>query len=110
MADFTWEPAYSWQHQYKRRVTITTFENGTEQRSDRGAGPREWTLSFIGPKATIAAIEAFWVSKAGPTQSFTWLPPDLTSEVTVRFADDTLKTKREGLNVWSIECTFKEVL
>ena len=38
--EFTWEPDFSWETQHARRVNITTFENGTEQRADRGPSPR----------------------------------------------------------------------
>ena len=41
MAEFTWTPDFSWEIQHARRVNITTFENGTEQRADRGPAPDE---------------------------------------------------------------------
>lgn len=107
---FTWEPNFTWQSQLRRRVNITTFESGKEQRSDRGAAPREWTLSFSGNAATLNEIETFWAARKGPVESFLWTPPGATSTITVRFKDDTLKSDRAGMRHGKIELTLREIL
>lgn len=107
---FAWEPDFAWQPQFRRRVNITTFESGKEQRSDRGAAPREWALTFTGSAAELAEIEAFWNARKGPAESFLWTPPDATSAITVRFKDDTLKSDRAGMKYGTIELTLREIL
>lgn len=107
---FIWEPDFTWQPQFRRRVNITTFESGKEQRSDRGAAPREWALTFTGSAAELAEIEAFWEARRGPVESFLWTPPGATSTITVRFKDDTLKSDRSGMKYGTIELTLREIL
>lgn len=107
---FTWIPDFTWQPLQTRRVSITTFESGKEQRSDRGAGPREWTLAFTDSAAVMDEIEAFWLARKGPVDSFLWTPPGAVSAVTVRFKDETLKSSRSGLKYGSIELTLREIL
>lgn len=107
---FAWDPDFAWQPQFRRRVNITTFESGKEQRSDRGAAPREWALTFTGSAAELAEIEAFWNARKGPAESFLWTPPGATSAITVRFKDDTLKSDRAGMKYGTIELTLREIL
>lgn len=107
---FAWKPDFAWQPQFRRRVNITTFESGKEQRSDRGAAPREWALTFTGSAAELAEIEAFWNARKGPAESFLWTPPGATSAITVRFKDDTLKSDRAGMKYGTIELTLREIL
>ena len=107
---FAWEPDFAWQPQFRRRVNITTFESGKEQRCDRGAAPREWALTFTGSAAELAEIEAFWNARKGPAESFLWTPPGATSAITVRFKDDTLKSDRAGMKYGTIELTLREIL
>lgn len=107
---FIWIPDFAWQSQFRRRVNITTFESGKEQRSDRGAAPREWTLSFTDSGGVLAEIEAFWNARKGPVESFLWTPPGELSAITVRFKDDTLKSERSGLKYGRIELTLREIL
>ncbi|WP_034443504.1 phage tail protein [Cloacibacillus evryensis] len=107
---FTWIPDFTWQPQFRRRVNITTFESGKEQRSDRGAAPREWALTFTGRAETLAEIEAFWNARKGPVESFLWTPPGAASSITVRFKDDTLKSDRAGMRHGKIELTLREIL
>lgn len=108
--EFTWTPDFSWEIQHARRVNITTFENGTEQRADRGPSPREWALKFTKPDSIISEIEAFWNARKGPVEAFTWTPPGATAPVTVRFKDDNVKISRSGLRYGSIELTLREIL
>ena len=108
--EFTWEPDYSWETRHARRVNITTFENGTEQRADRGPSPREWALKFTRLNSEISEIEAFWNARKGPLEAFTWTPPGSTEVVTVRFKDDNVKISRSGLRYGTIELTLREIL
>lgn len=108
--EFTWEPDFSWETRRARRVNITTFENGTEQRADRGPSPREWALKFTKPNSVIGEIEAFWAARKGPVEAFTWTPPGSTEAVTVRFKDDNMKVSRSGLRHGTIELTLREIL
>ncbi len=107
---FTWTPDFTWRPQYRRRVNITTFESGKEQRSDLGAAPREWVLTFTGTVAKLAEIEAFWNARKGPVESFLWTPPEATAALTVRFKDDTLKSTRSGMKYGTVELTLREIL
>ena len=107
---FTWIPDFTWQPQFRRRVNITTFESGKEQRSDRGAAPREWALAFTDSAAVMDEIEAFWLARKGPVESFIWTPPQANTPVTVRFKDDTLKSDRSGTLYGKIELTLREIL
>ena len=107
---FAWEPDFAWQPQFRRRVNITTFESGKEKRSDRGAAPREWALTFTGSAAELAEIEAFWNDRKGPAESFLWTPPQASTPVTVRFKDDTLKSDRSGTLYGKIELTLREII
>lgn len=111
MATFTWNPLFSWQHQTGRRVTITEFESGKEQRSDRGARPREWTLQFRDRWPVISQIVAFYEARKGPFETFQWTPPGTGGVVNVRFKDEALEVKRQGLDtVAEIQVTLREVL
>ena len=107
---FTWIPDFTWQPLQTRRVSITTFESGKEQRSDRGAAPREWTLAFTDSAAVMDEIEAFWLARKGPVESFIWTPPQANTPVTVRFKDDTLKSDRSGTLYGKIELTLREII
>ena len=107
---FTWTADFIWQSIQKRRVNITTFENGKEQRSDRGIAPREWVLTFTKKNAVLSEIETFWAARRGPVESFLWTPPQASTPVTVRFKDDTLKSDRSGTLYGKIELTLREII
>ena len=102
--DFAWKPALGW------RVDITTFENGKEQRSDRGAEPRVWTLSFTRSAAVMKEIQAFWLARHGQAEAFYWTPPDETAAILVRFSDDTMEPERSGQLYGKVELKLKEIL
>lgn len=109
LATFTWVPDFTWQFSCSRRVNITTFESGKEQRSDLGAVPREWLLSFTDAESVISEIEAFWEARRGPVESFLWTPPKAAAAIEVRFKDDSFKSSRSGLKYGSLELTLREV-
>ncbi|WP_288334588.1 phage tail protein [uncultured Cloacibacillus sp.] len=109
LSTFTWEPDFAWQLTCSRRVNITTFETGKEQRSDLGAVPREWLLSFTDSESVISEIEAFWEARRGPVESFLWTPPKAAAAIEVRFKKDNFKSARSGLKLGSIELTLREV-
>ena len=109
LATFTWAPDFAWQLTRSRRVNIMVFETGKEQRSDLGAVPREWVLSFTDTESVISEIEAFWEARRGPVESFLWVPPKADTAIEVRFKDDNFKSSRSGLKYGSLELTLREV-
>jgi phage-related protein len=109
MAVFTWTPLYSWQSGTGRRVLITEFESGAEQRRDKGKKPREWELSFCGVWSVIEEIVVFFDARRGPLEAFQWSVPGTSETVNVRFKDEDLTAKREGLNRGSLTLTLREV-
>lgn len=108
-ATFTWTPDFAWQLACTRRSKVTTFETGKEQRSDLGAAPREWLLSFTNTDSVISEIEAFWKARKGPVEAFLWTPPKEAQPIEVRFKDDNFKSSRSGLKYGSLELTIREV-
>lgn len=110
MATFNFIPLYSYQRSAGRRVNITDFESGKEQRADKGPTPREWSLSFAGTRAFIDQIVAFYNARKGPFEAFSWLPPGESSSLPVRFRDTNITVKHQGSSKASVEISIKEVL
>lgn len=85
MADFTWIPSRGFNTETTARVREARFGDGYVQRIVEGINNlnQTWNLQFQSNDiTTVAAIEAFLVSKGG-SQGFTWLPPGEATEVTV---------------------------
>ena len=110
MAIFNFKPLYVWQVSSGARVLVSQFESGKEQRRYKGRRPREWTLSFKDFPDVIRAIVAFYESRKGPFEAFSWTPPDEDLPVVVRFKSDTLDVTNYGLQYAGCELTLREVL
>lgn len=85
MADFTWTPSRGFTAETTARVREAKFGDGYVQRVAEGINNvnQTWNLQFQSNAVeTIAAIEAFLISKGG-YQAFTWLPPGEATEVKV---------------------------
>jgi Phage-related protein len=109
-AVFDFKPLYSYQSSAGRRVRITEFESGKEQRADKGPSPREWALSFGGTRDYIDRIVAFYNARKGPFEAFQWTPPGESIAVTVRFKDESITSKNQGMGKAFTDLTLREVL
>lgn len=109
METFNIMPVYQWQATIGRRVLISNFESGIEQRRDKGPMPREWVLGFAG-KEKILQFTAFYNARRGPVETFLWVPPGEETPVTVRFKDDSVQSAHYGLQHATVEIVLREVL
>lgn len=109
METFSIMPAYQWQATIGRRVLISNFESGIEQRRDKGPMPREWVLGFAG-KEKISQLTDFYNARKGPVETFLWVPPEAETPVTVRFKDDSVQSAHYGLQHATVEIVLREVL
>lgn len=110
MATFAFTPLYAVQRTAGRRVNITEFESGREQRADKGPVPREWALSFGGTREYIDRIVAFYNARRGPVEAFSWAPPGESAVLSVRFKDASINVKQQGMHKAFVEMTLREVL
>lgn len=110
MQTFNLTPLHSWEAATSHRVNVTSFESGAEQRAYMGPVPRQWVLSFAGTVTFMNQLRAFYDARKGPFEAFLWTPPGAVSPLTVRFSEDSLSFKNEGLGYGSCQLTLMEVL
>lgn len=112
MSDFTWVPSYTFTETIEFNTIISKFENGAEQRRPNRTRPiREWKLLFKNKsQAVYEAIIAFYISKKGQYQSFTWTSPNDSKEYTVRFGEDKIVPERNESNLYTFTIMLREVL
>ena len=101
---------------YKRstvtNVKVIEFENGVEQRRDLwgGLNKKVFQIEFkVNTKAEIMAIHDFYVSKVGPSGTFSFTCPIDDVTYNVRFVENTFDVERRFYNTYFGRCRLVEV-
>lgn len=105
MATFTWSPQTA-DKTVTPRMRTASFGDGYIQRVADGINnkPREWSLTFVRPKAEIDAIESFIETNA--EVAFDWTDPD--GLVGRWICESWSRSPQGSLVAASLSATFKQ--
>ena len=116
MATFSTDPTYVFEDSIQFKTTITTYEDGSEQRQAQGSPRRLFTLRFLGVTETVRdTIHAFHQARYGSAETFQWQNPLDSTTYNVRFVNDSLEEQNVSYNdsdgdIFNIECQLIEVI
>ncbi len=107
--EFTWRVTSQASIKHKFAVRSVQFGDGYEQRQPKFLRPKmqSWEVKLVGFKPMIEEVKAFLDARRG-VESFYWTPPGRLRLLVV--APDEYTETPEGGKVYSLTCTFKEVM
>ena len=112
MSDFAWVPDYTVSSGAEWKTLESEMESGVKQyRQKHASETQSWRLTFKNRTLTeTQAILAFFNSKHGKADSFTWTSPLDSVEYTVRFKSDKFNYDYVSYNYCDFEIEFEEDL
>jgi len=93
-------------------VAVIEFENGVEQRRDIWGGKTKKVFEIrfnVNTLAEIKAVHDFFVTKVGPSTSFSFTCPLDSQTYTVRFLENSFEIERRFYGTYFGKCKLIEV-
>ena len=111
MADFTFNPSYTYEEEIGFRNQMISMENGAIVSNSRGTPRRAFTLTFLQiDQTTHDNIVTFYKARTGQLDSFNWVNPNDSVTYDVRFVNSSLESSETDYQIYDLRCQLLEVI